>query len=84
MRITLAHRGLQFFLRLLLCVGVWSVSPLEARTLEEIQQSGTLRICVAGSSAPFYQFNGEALAKFLGLRAQVTVFQKWDQQFVNT
>jgi two-component system sensor histidine kinase/response regulator len=52
--------------------------------MAEIQQSGTLRICVAGSSAPFYQFNGEALAKFLGLRAQVTVFQKWDQQFANT
>jgi PAS domain S-box-containing protein len=83
-RTALQHRGLLVFLRLILCIACWSASTVQARTLEEIQRSGTLRICVAGSSAPFYQFNGEALAKFLGLRAQVTVFQKWDQQFVDT
>ena len=46
----------------------------QARTLAEIQQSHTLRLCVAGSSAPFYQANGEALAKFLDLQPEVIVF----------
>jgi len=55
----------------------------QARTLAEIQQSHTLRLCVAGSSAPFYQANGEALAKFLDLQPEVIVFKEWDQQFQN-
>jgi len=65
---------------LLLCAG----GATHARSLDEIQKSGTLRICVAGSSAPFYQTNGEALAKFLGVRAEVTAFKDWDQQFQNS
>lgn len=62
------------------------VSGLEeasARTWDEIRQSGQLRICVAGSSAPFYRVNGEAFAKYLELQPEVTVFKQWDQQFQN-
>jgi two-component system sensor histidine kinase/response regulator len=54
-----------------------------ARTMAEIAQSGVLRLCVAGSSAAFYQTNGEALAKFLSLRPEVTRLKEWDQQFQN-
>jgi len=63
---------------------VCAAGTTQARTMTDIQQSGTLRLCVAGSSAPFYQANGEALAKFLGLMPEVTVFKDWDQQFRNS
>lgn len=69
-----------------LMLAVVLVSGLEdagARTWDEIKKSGQLRICVAGSSAPFYRVNGEAFAKSLELQPQITVLQQWDQQFQN-
>ena len=57
--------------------------PAHARTLKEIRESGTLRICVAGSSAPFYQANGELFARFIGVHPEVTVLSDWDRQFHN-
>jgi hypothetical protein len=57
--------------------------PAQARTLAEIRQSGELRICVAGSSAAFYQVNGEEFARSLGVHVTSTVLASWDQQFQN-
>ena len=57
--------------------------PLAARTLAEIRQSNELRICVAGTSAAFYQSNAEAFAASLHVRAVVTRLDNWDQQFQN-
>jgi len=54
-----------------------------ARSLTDIRQTGVLRICVAGSSANFYQANGEALARYLKVNAEVTPLKTWDQQFFN-
>jgi hypothetical protein len=54
-----------------------------ARTLEEVRASNELRICVAGSSAAFYQANGEAFARHLGVTAVVTPLKTWDDQFKN-
>ncbi len=55
----------------------------QARSLNEIRAAGTLRVCVAGASAPFYKVNGEAFARFLGVSAEVTHLSSWDQQFHN-
>ncbi len=57
--------------------------PAEARTLAEIRSSGTLRICVAGSSVDLYQANGEAFARFLGVQPEVRKLASFDQQFHN-
>jgi len=54
-----------------------------ARTLEEIRRAGTLSLCVAGSSADFYQANGIAFARYLGVAPKITVLPDWDQQFHN-
>ena len=54
-----------------------------ARTLNEIRNSGELRICIAGSSAEFYLANANAFASFLGVRSNVTRFADWDRQFHN-
>ena len=70
-------RGLLISLLMLSC------GSLGARTLAEIKTSGELRICVAGSSAAFYQTNAEGFARFLGVRPTVTKLEKWDQQFQN-
>jgi PAS domain S-box-containing protein len=61
----------------------FSLGSASARTFAEIQQSGSLRLCVAGASATFYQANGEALAKALNLKPEVTRLKEWDQQFQN-
>ncbi|MBK8324442.1 MAG: response regulator [Betaproteobacteria bacterium] len=52
-----------------------------ARSLEQIRASGELRICVAGSSAPFYQRNAEAFARHLGVAPKVRGLPAWDDQF---
>lgn len=57
--------------------------PVHGRTLAEVRRSGELRICVAGSSADFYQTNGEEFARSLGVRAKTTVLASWDHQFHN-
>lgn len=54
-----------------------------ARTLREIEHSGSLRLCVAGSSADFYRVNGVALARYLGVSAQVDHLADWSAQFEN-
>ncbi len=56
-------------------------APAFARSLDEIRASGELRICVAGSSAAFYQRNAEVFARELGLKAPVTTLAAWDDQF---
>ncbi|MES2688390.1 MAG: ATP-binding protein [Pseudomonadota bacterium] len=43
----------------------------------------TLRICVAGSAADFYQANGEAFASYLNVRPEVRRLDSFDQQFHN-
>ena len=48
-----------------------------------IRSTGELRICVAGSSAAFYQTNAQAFADFLGVTPKVTQLAAWDQQFQN-
>lgn len=67
-----------FALGSLLALGV---SGVQARTLSQIQQSGVLRICVAGSSASFYRANAEAFARSLAVRPQVTELTSFDAQF---
>lgn len=66
---------------LILWVGL-SANAL-GRSLEDIQRSGVLRVCVAGSSAEFYRQNAEALAQHLGLNAEVLNLKAWDDQFRN-
>lgn len=55
----------------------------EARTLDEIQNSGELRICVAGASKDFYQQNAEAFARYLGVSPRVKRLKSWNDQFQN-
>lgn len=60
-----------------------TMAPAGARTLAEIRQSGELRICVAGSSAAFYQTNAESFARTIGVAPQVMRLGDWDRQFQN-
>ena len=61
-----------------------ALTPLApARTLREIEQSGSLRLCLAGSSADFYHGNGEALARYLGVAAEFIDLKDWNAQFEN-
>jgi hypothetical protein len=53
------------------------------RSLAEIRRDGELRLCVAGSSAGYYQINGEDFAHTLGLRVRTVVLPSWDHQFHN-
>jgi len=53
------------------------------RTLEDIERSRELRICVAGSSADYYRANGEDFARYLGVQARTITLAQWDQQFHN-
>ena len=62
---------------------VLSAATAHARTLGEIRSSGTIFLCVAGSSAPFYQANGEAFARHLGVTPVTRKLANWDQQFHN-
>lgn len=54
-----------------------------ARSLEQIRASGTLRICVSGSSAELYQANGEAFARYLKVQPEVIQLASFDEQFHN-
>jgi membrane-bound lytic murein transglycosylase MltF len=58
-------------------------SPTWGRSLVEIQKSGVIRICLAGSSQGFYQTNAMAFARYLGngIQPEFTSFKKWDDQF---
>lgn len=58
-------------------------TSVSARTLPQIRQDGVLRVCVAGSSAPFYRENAEAFARYLGVRSEVTELESFDRQFHN-
>jgi HD-GYP domain-containing protein (c-di-GMP phosphodiesterase class II) len=60
-----------------------AVPVVNARSLEEIQRTGSLRICVAGSSALLYQANGEAFARFLNVTPEVRRLKSFDEQFEN-
>lgn len=60
-----------------------AIGTTEARTLQDIHSTGILRICVAGANSSFYQANGEAFARFLGVSPAVTYLSSWDQQFHN-
>ncbi|MGN8249515.1 response regulator [Pseudomonas sp. SMV7] len=71
-------RALVLVLLMALCI-----APVEARTLAQIRESGVLRICVAGSSAPFYSTNAEAFARYLGVRAKMIELASFDAQFHN-
>ena len=67
-----------------LAAGLACVSMLsQARNLHDIDATMTLRICVAGSAADFYQANGEAFAYYLGVRPEVRRLENFDQQFHN-
>ena len=57
--------------------------PAQARTLREIERTGSLRLCLAGSSAELYRANGEALARHLGVTAEVRYLKDWNAQFEN-
>ncbi|WP_188581431.1 response regulator [Azorhizobium oxalatiphilum] len=57
--------------------------PAVGRELSQILDSGVLRVCVAGSSADFYQANAEAFARFLGVQAEVKRLGSFDEQFLN-
>ncbi len=54
-----------------------------ARSLDAIQQSGELRICVAGSSYELYMAMAEPFAAYLKVRPKVKRLDSWDQQFHN-
>lgn len=62
---------------------VLAALPAQGRTLAEIWRTGEMRICVAGSSADYYQTNGEDFARDLGVQPRTTVLKSWDQQFHN-
>jgi len=71
-------RSIAWFLVLTLAAG----SAL-GRTLQEIERSGELRICVAGSSADNYRVDGEDFARYLGVEARTVTLARWDEQFHN-
>jgi len=71
-------------MRLLLCILILlAANQVLGRSLQEIQRSGELRLCVAGTSASFYEENGEDFARYLGVRAKTEKLASWDQQFHN-
>ena len=72
-----------FFLPVLIVAGVCMPALIQARSLRDIDATMTLRICVAGSAADFYQANGEAFAYYLGVRPEVRRLDSFDEQFHN-
>lgn len=58
-----------------------ALPAVQARTLRAIEQTGSLRLCLAGSSAEFYRANGEALARYLGVAAEILYLKDWNAQF---
>lgn len=59
--------------------------PAWGRSLNEIMQSGVIRICLAGTKQDFYQKNAMAYVDFLGggVKPEFTHFEAWDDQFRN-
>lgn len=56
----------------------------QARPLEEIRQSGEIRICVTpGIQGEYYARMGTALAEHLHVQAKIRHLASWDQQFHN-
>lgn len=70
---------------LLACMIFFSQSniPVFARSLEQIRQSGEIRLCIAGSSSSLYTKMGTAFAENLGVKANIKKLDSWDQQFHN-
>lgn len=68
---------------LLFCLLGCHAGLVEARTLDEIRNSGKLFICTAGASEAFYRSNAEAFARYLGVTPHVKHLSDWDQQFQN-
>lgn len=62
---------------------LYATGGAHARSLQAIQESGTLYICVAGSSTALYQANGEAFARYLKVRPEVRLLASFDEQFHN-
>lgn len=71
------------YVMLVAIILVGQYGSTEARTLDEIQNSGELRICVAGASKDFYQQNAEAFARYLGVSPRVKRLNSWNEQFQN-
>lgn len=70
--------------RWIICACILAASiGAQARSLEQIHATGTLRICVAGASAAFYQANGEAFARYLKVRPEIIQLASFDEQFHN-
>jgi len=67
----------------LLFIGFFAPGRAWARSLEEIQKSNELRICVAGSSFELYTAMALAFTEHLGVSSRVRRVDSWDQQFQN-
>jgi len=73
----------QFFSLALVLAGVLIPGQAWPRSLEEIQNTNELRICVAGSSHELYTAMALAFAEHLGVSPRVRLLDSWDQQFHN-
>ncbi|MDM8515306.1 transporter substrate-binding domain-containing protein [Desulfobacterales bacterium HSG16] len=69
-----------FFIFIMLLIS-FQKTVSEARPLEEIQKTGEIRLCVAGSSHALYTKMGIILAKALGVKPVIRRLKSWDQQF---
>jgi ABC-type amino acid transport substrate-binding protein len=74
---------MQITSRFLVAFAVLAAGAAQGRTLMEIRSTGELRVCVAGSSADFYQANAQELARHLGVTARIKTLPNWDAQFVD-
>ncbi len=69
---------------LLVLVVVFPFTGLtHARSLNDIQQTGEIRICTAGSLYQFYEDMGRVFADWLKVKPVVTHLPSWDHQFHN-
>jgi membrane-bound lytic murein transglycosylase F len=70
---------------IILLLGLNTVSTVCARSMQDIQTTKEIRLCLAGSAYDFYRKNGAAFAEFLGNGVKATYFQfdNWNDQFVN-
>ena len=57
----------------------------QGRSLAEIEDSGVIRICLAGSTQDFYKTNAAAFVRYLGsgVRGEFIRFSQWNDQFRN-
>ncbi|MEG3641395.1 ABC transporter substrate-binding protein [Magnetococcus sp. PR-3] len=58
-------------------------STSQARTVDEIEATREVRICVAGSSHQLYRAMGKEFARFLDVKPVIIKLHSWDQQFHN-